>query len=350
MVGSARPSRGLRTGLGVLAAIGVLFLVGRLSSVGPEPTAPDAEASAPARPLSSVLEFAEPIGGMVLNHAAMWVGHGTTVEALDPQTLTVNARVQLPAIATAVRPGVARPLRGLAAGARGDTIWASLANPAAGLLRIDTASARVEAVVPVAGVGPAAVSGAGGAAGVWVVCCGGETFLGPSRLVRVDARTNRVVAEVPLPGLPDAVGVGASGVWVRGATGPVWRVDPVTNRVVATVAVPGGLGGIRGSVVVGRDAVWVSDPASATVLRIDPGSNRIAARFRAAGSPLAVAADGTLLATSGQRVLGIGRGPVRSAQVDGLNGDYASAVVAAADVIWVAESGALFRVDRRALR
>src|SRR6266536_1860904 len=185
-------------------------------------------------------------------------------------------------------------------------IWVSVANSAAGLVRIDAASARVVATLPVVGVGPAAVSSSGSAAGVWVVCCGGETFLGPSRLVRVDPASNRVVAQVLLDGLPDAVGVGPSGVWVRAAAGPVWRIDPRSNRVVGRVEV--------------------------------------------GGSPLAATEDGTVVAASGGRVLGLRRGSVHSAQVKGLNGDYATALAVVADTIWVAETDALLHVDRHELR
>ncbi len=349
MVGPARPSRtGLRAGLGVLAAIGLLLVAGRLSAPAPQPDA--GVGAAPQQLLGGGVDFTEPISGLVANRAALWVGHDTTIERLDPRTLRVTATVELPASATLVTSGRLTPIRGLAASAAGDAIWVSVANSAAGLVRIDAASARVVATLPVVGVGPAAVSSSGSAAGVWVVCCGGETFLGPSRLVRVDPASNRVVAQVLLDGLPDAVGVGPSGVWVRAAAGPVWRIDPVSNRVVAKVTIPHGLSGTRGSVLVGHDAVWVSDPASRTVVRIDPRSNRVVGRVEVGGSPLAATEDGTVVAASGGRVLGLRRGSVHSAQVKGLNGDYATALAVVADTIWVAETDALLHVDRHELR
>jgi hypothetical protein len=352
MVDPARPShRRVRAGLGVLAAVVVLLVAGRLAPVERQPPTPaDGDVRAPPQQRRGGADFNEPISGLVANRAALWVGHDTTIERLDPRTLRVTATVELPSVVTLVMSGRVTPIRGLAASAAGDVIWVSVANSAAGLVRIDAASARVVAALPVASVGPAAVSGAGSAAGVWVVCCGGETFLGPSRLVRVDPATNRVVAQVLLPGLPDAVGVGPSGVWVRAAAGPVWRVDPVTNRVVAEVTIPHGLSGTRGSVLVGHDAVWVSDPASRTVVRIDPRSNRVAGRVEVAGSPLAATADGTVLAASGGRVLGLGRRTVRSVEVKGLIGDYATAFAVVGDTIWVAETDALRSVDRRELR
>jgi hypothetical protein len=348
MVDPARPShRRLLAWLGVLAAILVLLVAGRLAPVErqmPAPAAPDVRPL--PQPQGGRVDFNEPISGLVANRAALWVSHDTTIERLDPRTLRVTATLNLPPSATLVTSGRLTPIRGLAASAAGDAIWVSVANAAGGLVRIDAASARVVAALPVAAVGPAAVS----AAGVWVVCCGGETFLGPSRLIRVNPATNRVVAQVLLPGLPDAVGVGSSGVWVRAAAGPVWRIDPATNRVVAEVAIPHGLNGTRGSVLVGRDAVWVSDPASRTVVRIDPHSNRVAGRAEVGGSPLAATADGTVLAASGGRVLGLGRRTVRSAQVEGLIGDYATALAVVGDRIWVAETDSLLSVDRHELR
>jgi DNA-binding beta-propeller fold protein YncE len=351
MVDPARPPhRRLQAGLGVLAALLVLLVAGRLAPVERQPPPLPAEGDLPASPQQrrGGVDFNEPISGLAASRAALWVSHDTTVDRLDPRTLRVTATVALPPVVTVATSGSVIPIRGLAAA--GDAVWVSVANSAAGLVRIDAAAARVVAALPVAAVAPAAVSGTGSAAGVWAVCCGGETFLGPSRLVRVDPATNRLVAQVLLPGLPDAVGVGPSGVWVRAAAGPVWRVDPATNRVVAEVAVPHGLSGTQGSVLVAHDAVWVSDPASRTVVRIDPRSNRVTGRVAVGGSPLAAAPDGTVLATSGGRVLGLGRRRLRSAPVEGLVGDYATAFAVVGGTVWVAEGDSLLPVDRRQLR
>lgn len=48
-----------------------------------------------------------------------------------------------------------------------------------------------------------------------------------------------------------------------------------------------------------RDAVWVSDPAGGMVWRIDSRRNRLTGeRWEAAGSDLAVAADGVVWTSS----------------------------------------------------
>ena len=362
------PSRGwLRAAAAVLAAIGLLLAAGHLWQPGLDrpatspagvPQPPAEQPTGPPWPLPDGVEFAQPISGLAVTPAAVWIAYGTTVARLDPRSLRATASLQVTAAAGDVLLGTVRPIRGLAVGGSGGpgtgppenrgrgAIWATLADPGAGLLRIDPATARVVAAVPVPSVAPAAVSGSG----VWVVCCGGETYLGPSQLVRVDPATNRVAARIPLPGLPDAVGAGPSGVWVRAAAGPIWRIDPATNRIAATVTVPHGLGGSQGSVLVGEDAVWVSDPATATVLQVDPVRNRIVARGSIAGRALAAAADGTVLATSRGRVLGLGRGLVRSVHLDQLDGAYTTALAAAGGTIWVAQSGMLLHVAQRGLR
>ncbi len=351
MTGPSPPRSRLWYGLIVLAAVGLLAVAGHLLSAGLRPTATplDGQVMAPPRPARSGVEFAQPITGLAVTSTAVWVAHGTTIERLDPHTLRVTASLGVASIASDIPSNIARPIRGLAAAPGGDAIWASLRSTSSGLLRIDASTARIAAVIPIASVAPAAVSDTGRTAGVWIVCCGGETYLGKGQLIRVDPATNRVVARIALPGLPDAVGVGASGVWVRGAAGPVWRIDPVTNRVVTTVIVPNGLGGTQGSVLVGRDAVWVTDPASATVLRIDPRRNRVAGRFGLAGRALAATADGTVVAASGGRVLSLGPGAVRSVEVAGINGEYTTALAAVAGTIWIAESGLLLHVDQRQL-
>jgi streptogramin lyase len=342
----------LRAGLGIVGAIGLLLLAGRLWQPGPDRLAPPSglppwdggEPFGPSRPLPSGVEFGQPISGLAVTPAAVWVAYGTTIARLDPHSLRATASLQVTTVVHDIPAGTARPIRGLAAG--GDAIWASLPSPSAGLLRIDPASARIVAVIRIPSIAPAAVSGAR----VWVVCCGGETYLGASQLVLVDAAANRLTARIGLPGLPDAVGVGRSGVWVRAAAGPIWRVDPLTTRVAATLRVPHGLGGGQGSVLVGDDAVWVADPATATILRIDPRSNQIVERRSVTGRALAATADGTVLVASGGRLLGLGRGQVRSVRVDRLDGAYTTALATGAGTIWVAQAGMLLHVDQRELR
>ena len=109
------------------------------------------------------------------------------------------------------------------------------------------------------------------------MCCEAGTRRG--QLTGLDPATGRVVQVIGLPGHAYAVGLGASGVWVRGTGELLWRIDPISNRVVATIPLPsrttfrgdaGDTSEPGGDIAVTEDAVWVSDPAAATVWRIDP--------------------------------------------------------------------------------
>jgi hypothetical protein len=116
--------------------------------------------------------------------------------------------------------------------------------------------------------------------------------------------------------------------------------------VVATVAVPGGLGATPGSVAVTTGAVWVSDPARATVWRLDPERNRLVGSMPADGWDLAVGSDQTVWATSGNRLLGLDRGVLRHTLPLGqLGRDRINAITAGPDALWVAAPTGLFRVD-----
>jgi hypothetical protein len=135
------------------------------------------------------------------------------------------------------------------------------------------------------------------------------------------------------------------------------RVDPASNRVVATIRLrprPPQTGEPGGDVVVTEDAVWVSDPAAATVWRIDPRRNQVTDdRWEADGGDLAVAADGVVWATSDVRLLGLGgpeaRGPRRGLWE--LDSDRITAIAAALDGgLWLGTPRGLFHVNQRVLR
>jgi hypothetical protein len=328
-----RPQR-VRATLGVLVALGLLLLVGRLWTPHPKP--------APANPTSAVTvssivttataaapstsqapatqpraRFDEPIAALAVTPGAVWVAHGQTISRVDPHTLRPTATV------SGYRPTGDQQLLGMTAGA--GAVWVTVQG--AGVLRIDPASARVVARIPVTTKEPPAV----GAGAVWVVCCGADTKRSAGRLVRIDPATNRVAATIALHGLPDAVGAGPSGVWVRGARGPLWRIDPAANRLAAAITIPGGLGGQQGGVLVGRAGVWVSNPAGATVYQLDPHRNRLGDQsFEAIGTDLVEAADGTAwVAADGMRLIGMhGNAPVRTLFADDPTANQVTALVA----------------------
>jgi hypothetical protein len=180
-----------------------------------------------------------------------------------------------PSVATATHPPGSPALTKTADTAPVDAIAVipSMGWTAAGglVLRIDPVTRHTVVVPGIEIVAPPVVGLAAGAGTVWATTTAGRPLL------RVDPGTARAAASLSVPA--QAVAADRSGVWVRGTGRLLWRIDPTSNRVVATIPLPSGptdggdglgTGEPGGDIAVTEDAVWVSDPAVATVWRIDP--------------------------------------------------------------------------------
>jgi hypothetical protein len=295
----------------------------------------------------------EQLRAVAVSPQAVWVAHGCVLSRVDPRRNRVVA-----AVADIPRRGSGCGVAELAVG--GGTVWAL---SSAGLVRIDPQTNRVTRTIVLPNPSGLAVT----TSGVWVGCCGPAGPVGPGsrgRLARVDPASGRVVASIPLAGLPGEVGAGPSGVWVTGRGGPVWQVDPTRNRVVATIAVPGGLGGLparegpagqSGRVLVSGDAVWIADPASAAVLHVDPGRARIVGRELADGPGLALVA-GTVWGTLGTTLVALGGTDRREVPLPDFGaGPFderlpITELVAESDALWVAAPAGLLRLALGRLR
>ena len=144
------------------------------------------------------------------------------------------------------------------------TVWVGSAD---GRLRsIDVASGRVRVRATTTMVTRIQV----GQGGVWLMTIAGD-------VLRVDRRTGRVT-QVPGDFRAVDLAVGPEGVWVYDEPGgAVLRIDPGTNRVARTIPVaayPLKAGGAEWTfahiLAVGNGAVWVIDKPVDTVVRVDP--------------------------------------------------------------------------------
>jgi streptogramin lyase/predicted Ser/Thr protein kinase len=120
---------------------------------------------------------------------------------------------------------------------------------------------------------------------VWVTSAADGTLSG------VDAETRRVVSKLRVGRGVSGVTIGAGSVWVSNPrTGTVLRIEP-TGRVTARVPV----GGSPGAIVSGGGRIWVADEDGAGVTAIDARTARILRRglgTQAAPLRLAVGAGG----------------------------------------------------------
>jgi len=110
--------------------------------------------------------------------------------------------------------------------------------------------------------------------------------VGTDALVRLARSTGAETARVAAAG-GDAVAADDHGVWVvRTSAASLVRVDPATNRVVAMIAV----GRDPTGILLADGRVWVSNRASNTVSEIDPATNAVKATITVGAGPLGLAA------------------------------------------------------------
>ncbi len=118
-----------------------------------------------------------------------------------------------------------------------------------------------------------------GEGGVWVTIARRELTV-----LHIDPRTDAVVGVIRAgiaPGRPTPLAVGAGVVWVANpASHELVRIDPATDRVIDTIRLQGFPPVEASGVAVAGGAIWVMDHASATLLRVDPSAGKVVDRVR----------------------------------------------------------------------
>jgi len=153
--------------------------------------------------------------------------------------------------------------------------------------RIDPQTNQVVGRPTVTGASPQSLAVGGGS--VWVANHDAGT------VTRIDRASGRVVADIPVPSAPHRVAYGAGAAWVGNwHDNSVSRIDPTTNRVVGS---PIPIGFHAGNLVVGAGGVWVTSDYRANaaaedvvVVRIDPQTRRAVETIAVGGHPIDVAA------------------------------------------------------------
>jgi streptogramin lyase len=211
--------------------------------------------------------------------------------ATSPDDLAVGAGAVWATVADVLyrvepaRPGAVRRvgtlgtgglLNGIAVGA--GTLW--IVEPARrALVRLDPASLRTKAVIPLPGSPDGVAVGEGA---VWVPSIQGESVF------KISPNLERVVRAIHLDGVGNGVADGAGSIW---ATAPrrdaVARIDPVSGRVT-WIAV----GDAPTDVCVSRGAVWVANSGARTVSRLEASTGKVVATISVPRRPNRIAADG----------------------------------------------------------
>jgi virginiamycin B lyase len=222
------------------------------------------------------------------------------------------------------------------------------------LVRVDPATNRVAARIPVGRAQESPIAVAATARAVWVV------DFGDAQVLRVDPATNRVVARIPVRGGAGGIATGAGAVWVTSGEGGdqqhgwVQRIDPTRNRVVATTAVPsGGLWDIA----VDGPWVWVGSEGGG-LFRLDAHTNRVTT-IRRPGAPegggggvghLAAGAGAVWVAGEGQLHRRDARSGRIMARIRWADGAAAAHGAVGAGGVWFSSGQGLARFDVTANR
>jgi virginiamycin B lyase len=189
----------------------------------------------------------------------------------------------------------------------GGSAWAAVAG---GVRRLDGTTGEPDGLVPIPGTICLAFDV--GFDSLWAGSC--DRHL----LARIDPPTGSLdtpFIDLPIVALQDegSIGVGESGVWLISTGFELLHLDPVTNRVDGTSPLPVSAAAVR----VGLGSVWVTVPATDTLLRIDPdepstsrsidvgdgprflavGEDAVWVMNQGDGSVSRAAADGTVVAT-----------------------------------------------------
>lgn len=161
-------------------------------------------------------------------------------------------------------------------------IWVAFGAANGKVARIDPKTNAVVATIP---VGKLPIGITSDASGVWVANRDDNTVM------QIDPKTNAVVKTVRLSGGPQQLAAGAGAIWVASLNGPVWRIDPVNGTALKIRGVGDQLAGIA----VANGQVYVADYQNDAIVRIDPATNAVAGRIKAARFASHFLADGNTL-------------------------------------------------------
>jgi streptogramin lyase len=182
-------------------------------------------------------------------------------------------------------------------------------------------------------IGPSPIDIAAGDGSVWVVVA--------RAALRLDPASGRVAARVPERKGVDFrhVAVGGGSAWIADLEGEITRVDARTGKKLAQLEV----GEAPLDIAADRRAVWVTRPGEGRgeVVRIDPRTNRVAARIALAHDapgPVAVAAGSAWVVNTTGRVFApvLSIGPrSRRARAVLARGGRAGEIAAVGRDVWV---------------
>jgi virginiamycin B lyase len=158
-----------------------------------------------------------------------------------------------------------------------DAIWAGSCAEDPAVIRIDAATSKVVATIPLDIIDLAEESSlAAGEGAVWAMTS-------DSMLVKIDPEKNAVAETYPLPQGSTAVRADFGALWVTNSlTGTVERVNPADGTVEADIPVGKG----PRFLAVGEGGVWVMNSGDGTVSHVNPETNAVVGTITVESRPI----------------------------------------------------------------
>src|SRR6266542_4164252 len=170
-------------------------------------------------------------------------------------------------------------------------------------------------------------------------------------LMRIDPHRNRVTARVPLPSVPsDVAATTKASVWVAMTNGQVLEIDAARGHVMGLVDTGGPLGFTQ-TIALGAGSVWLADPLSGVVLRVDPTDLEVVARIRTGAITALAFGSGGVWAVGKPGILRIDPATSRvtamlpAAEVEGV-----LMVTTGAGWVWAGSAELVSRLDPKLIR
>ncbi len=243
----------------------------------------------------------------------------TSVARLDPvSALRLRPSIPLPRTVASSPPGSYQ----IAVGPQG--VWVIDADGA--VSRIDPASNRVVQTVPHVDVSAIAT----GAEGTWAI----EQNQATGSIVQLTA-DRRAVRHVRIPAVQlanslSSIAVGAGAVWVTDPqSGLLWRIDPGPGTVPRPIPLAPG----ASDVAYGAGAIWVANGITGTVSRIDPAKGQVTRTIAVGNTPgRLIAGDGGVwVAVAGTNGVSVPAASQSQTAIDALPASVCGPVLSAGD-------------------
>ena len=242
----------------------------------------------------------------------------TSVSRLDPVSALTLASIPLPRTVASSPPGSYQ----IAVGPQG--VWVIDADGS--VSRIDPHNNRLVQTVPAVNVSAIA----SGPDGTWAIennaATGSITQLTPDR---------RAVRHVRIPAVQlatslSSIAVGAGAVWVTDPqSGLLWRIDPGPVPAERTIQLAPG----ASDVAYGADAVWVANGLNGTVSRIDPRTNQVTQTVAVGNTPgrLTAGTSGVWVTVAGTNGISVPAASQTRTGIDALPASVCGPVLSAGD-------------------